>query len=56
MKKVKEKETLCEICGNPIAPGSIKCKWCKKTLRPEYYIKQQKERKKENMENVTETK
>ena len=31
---------VCERCGNPISPYAIKCKWCKKTLRPEYYESQ----------------
>ena len=31
---------VCERCGNPISPYAIKCKWCKKTLRPECYESQ----------------
>lgn len=37
-KKKKIKDVyVCERCGNPVSPYAVKCKWCKKTLRPEYY-------------------
>lgn len=55
-RKGKEKEIfVCERCGNPIAPDTVKCKWCKKVLRPEYYIQQQKEREERTVEDVSET-
>ncbi|MCR5835625.1 MAG: hypothetical protein K6G88_03875 [Lachnospiraceae bacterium] len=36
-KKTVKEVFVCERCGNPVSPYAIKCKWCKKTLRPEYY-------------------
>ena len=38
-KKIKKEKELfvCERCGNPVSPYAIKCKWCKKTLKPEYF-------------------
>lgn len=44
-KKQKNENYVCERCGNPVSPFAIKCKWCKKTLRPEYYEQNNKDDK-----------
>lgn len=40
----KKIEYVCEICGNPVLPKDIKCKWCKHLLKPDYYKKEEKEK------------